>query len=162
MLTRRHEDEGSITVLVIGYTAIALVLIVVGVDVSKVFLAQRALSSAADSAALAAAQGVDRAQIYNGAALQCGARLPLDPGRAGTLAAQSLDDARPTLGHSVAELAAPQTAVESGTVSVRLTGAVHVPFGKVLSWLDPSRPDGLVHISETAHARSPVGGAAGC
>ena len=61
MLTRRRpvDDAGQLTLLIIGFTALATLLILVGVDVSKVFLARRALSSAADAAALAAAQSVN-------------------------------------------------------------------------------------------------------
>jgi hypothetical protein len=154
----RGADDGSILPLIIGYTAIAAVLIVVGVDVSKVFLAQRALGSAADAAVLSAANGVDTHAIYDGAALRCGQPLPLDQDRAAALAAGSVDDERRDLGHTFASLADPQTSVDGGTVSVELSGDVAVPFGRVLSWLDPSRPDGLVHVTETSHARSPVAG----
>lgn len=159
MLTPRASvDDGSIMVLIIGYTTIAAVLIVVGVDVSKVFLAQRALASAADSAALAAAEGVDTHAVYSGPGLQCGQPLPLDQGRAAALAAGSVAADSPDLGRSFASLADPRTAVDGGTVSVALTGEVAVPFGRVLGWLDPSRSDGLVRVSETSHARSPVAG----
>lgn len=145
-------------VLVIGYTAIAAVLITVGIDTSKVFLARRALASAADSAALAAAQGVDREAIYAGGALRCGQPLPLDPARAAGLAAQSAEDADPDLRHLFAHLSPPATSLDGATVSVELSGEVAVPFGKVLGWLDPSRPNGLVGVTETSHARSPVAG----
>lgn len=161
MLSTRAGDEGAITLLVIGYAAIALVLLVVGIDTSKVFLAQRTLSAAADSAALAAAQGVDRQAVYAGA-LRCGARLPLDPHRADALAATSVDDAAPGLRHDFEVVDPPQTSVAGATVTVQLSGAVGVPFGRVLAWLDPSRPDGRVHVSETSHAESPVVGAPGC
>jgi Putative Flp pilus-assembly TadE/G-like len=133
MLTRRPSaDDGSIMVLIIGYTVIAAVLIVVGVDVSKVFLAQRALASAADSAALAAAQGVNTRVVYDGPGLQCGQPLPLGQGRAADLAAGSVTDARPDLDRSFASLADPQTSVDGGTVSVALSGEVAVPLTKVL------------------------------
>jgi Flp pilus assembly protein TadG len=161
MLTRRGgHDDGSITVLIIGYTAIAAVLITVGIDTSKVFLAQRALASAADSAALAAAQGVDLAAIYDGGALHCGQPLPLDQTHATELASASVGDSASDLSHTFATLAPPETSLVAGTVTVELSGKVAVPFGRVLSWLDPSRPDGLVHVHETAHARSPVAGGA--
>jgi uncharacterized membrane protein len=161
MLTRRRRatgDEGSIMVLIIGYTAIAAVLITVGIDTSKVFLAQRALASAADSAALAAAQGVDRQAIYAGAGLRCGEPLPLDQQHAADLAAGSVNDDATDLSHTFATVAAPETSLDAGTVSVALSGEVAVPFGRVLGWLDPSRPDGLVQVTETSHARSPVAG----
>jgi hypothetical protein len=153
-----RRDEGSIMVLVIGYTAIAAVLITVGIDTSKVFLAQRALASAADSAALAAAQGVDARAIYSGAGLRCGQPLPLNQLHAAELAGTSVEGDAPDLSHTFATLGPPQTSLAGGTVSVELSGEVAVPFGKVLGWLDPSRPNGLVHVSETSHARSPVAG----
>jgi hypothetical protein len=153
-----RSDDGSILVLVIGYTAIAAVLITVGVDVSKVFLARRALSSAADSVAIAAAQAVDRDAIYAGDGLRCGEPLPLDPDRAAAVASQTLTDDGPDLRHLFASVEPPQTSVRAGTVSVVLSGRVAVPFGRVLAWLDPERSDGRVAVTEAAHARSPVAG----
>jgi Flp pilus assembly protein TadG len=155
------DDEGQITLLVIGYVGIALLLIVAGVDASKVFLAQRALSSAADSAALAAAQGVDTHALYTGPGIRCGTILPLDSTSAADLAATALDDDAPGLRTTFSELAEPQTTVTAGDVSVQLSGQVAVPFGKVLGWLVPSYPDGRVPVTETAHATSPVAGG-GC
>jgi hypothetical protein len=157
---RAGADDGSITVLIIGYTAIAAILITVGIDTSKVFLAQRALAAAADSAALSAAQGVDLHAIYDGRGLRCGQPLPLDQQRAGGLAVQSVDDDAPDLRHTFASLDDPQTSIDGATVSVQLAGEVAVPFGRVLGWLDPSRPNGLVHVVETSHATSPVAGGA--
>jgi type II secretory pathway component PulM len=157
----RRADDGSIMVLIIGYTAIAAVLITVGVDVSKVFLAQRALASAADSAALAAAQGVNTQEVYDGAGPQCGQPLPLDRARAAALAAGSVASDREDLDHSFASVADPQTSIDGGTASVRLSGQVSVPFGQVLSWLDPSNSNGEVTVTETSHAQSPVA-AGGC
>lgn len=143
-------------VMIIGYTAIAMVLIVVGVDVSKVFLAQRALAGAADSAALAAAEGVDVPAIDRGPGPQCGAALPLDAGRAQQLAADSLARDAPDLHHTFDTIGPAQTDVAGGTVTVEVTGRVAVPFGDVLAWLAPSRADGEVRVSESSSARSPV------
>jgi Putative Flp pilus-assembly TadE/G-like len=166
VLRRRYvgsgaDDAGQITVLVIGYVAIALLLVVAGIDASNVFLAQRALSSAADSAALAAAQGVDTHALYTGPGIRCGTILPLSSARAGDLAATALDDDAPGLRHTFIDLSDPQTTVTGDDVSVRLSGQVAVPFGKVLGWLVPSYPDGRVPVAETAHASSPVAGG-GC
>jgi uncharacterized membrane protein len=158
MLSRRRprNDDGSIMVLIIGYTAIAAVLIVVGIDVSKVFLAQRALAAAADSAALSAAQGVDTEAIYAGSGPACGTVLPLAQPHAATLATGSLTGDRDDLDHTFASVAQPRTRVANGTVEVTLTGEVAVPFGRVLSWLDPSDSSGEVRVTETAHAQSAV------
>ncbi|HTW19192.1 MAG TPA: pilus assembly protein TadG-related protein [Mycobacteriales bacterium] len=154
----RGTDDGSVLVLVIGYVAIAAVLITVGVDVSKVFLARRALASAADSAVLAAAQGIDTAAIYRGGALRCGEPLPLDPQHAADLAQRSLSDDAADLRHVFASLGPPATTVDGGTVTVVLRGRVDVPFGRVVGWLDGSASGGRIGVSETSHARSPVAG----
>lgn len=162
MLTNRRSDEGSILVLVIGYAAIAAVLLTVGVDLSCVFLARRALSSTTDAAALAAAQGVDRSRLYDGPPLSCGAALPLDRDRAAELASDAVNDDRPGLRRTFRSVAPPQVSVVGTTVQVSVAGEVRMPFGRVVSWLDPGSDDGAVPISATSRARSPVAGPAGC
>ena len=150
MLTSR--DEGSLTLLVIGYTLIAALLVVVGVDVSKVFLAQRSLSSAADAAALTGAQAIDRASIYHGSTT-C-TELPVDVDQATVAARASLDDAADGLRQSFEELSSPVVDVAGGTVRVSLHGEVSVPFGRVLSLLLPDHPGGRVGVSADAAATS--------
>jgi uncharacterized membrane protein len=162
MLTgRRRPDDGQLTVLVIGFMFILAVLIVVGVDVSKVFLARRSLSSVADAAALAASQSADRAAIYAGDAA-CGGVLPLDS----TVAAQQVDaslaDDLPDLRQTFAVLQAPEVSVIAGRVTVRMAGDVKVPFGRVLALLDPARSDGRVHVAVSATAESPISAPGGC
>jgi uncharacterized membrane protein len=148
------RDEGSLTVLVIGYTLIAAVLIVVGVDASKVFLAQRALSSAADSAALAGAQAVDRGAVYRGGAGCAG--LPVDAAAASAAAGASLDDAADGLRQTFVELSDPDVQVAGPTVRVSLAGDVTVPFGRVLVLLLPGHWGGLVGVSADAAATTTV------
>ena len=161
MLRRGRCDDGQLTVLVIGFVFILVALVVVGVDVSKVFLARRSLSSVADAAALAAAQSADRAAIYAGAA-DCGGVLPLDT----TVAAQQVDaavaDDLPDLQQTFAEVLPPQVDVVQGRVTVRLAGDVKVPFSRVLALLDPNRPDGRVHVAVSATAESPITAPGGC
>lgn len=156
------RDDGSITLLVIGYTVIAAVLVVAGIDVSKVFLARRALASAADAAALAAAQQVDRSAVYAGTAGGCGQLLPIDVDAAGRAAAAGLDGDAADLSQTFAALDPPQTTVDAGTVTVRMSGDVAVPFGAVLALLDPRRPDGRVHVEVSSSAQSPVRAPDGC
>ena len=156
-MTTRAED-GSITVLVIGYVAIAAVLIAAGIDVSKVFLAQRALSSAADAAAVAAAEGVDTARIYDGPDLRCGVPLSLDPLVADTLARAHIADSSPDLDRAFTSIDQPRTTVTGSTVTVALRGRVRVPFGHLLSWLGIRESDGSVVVTEQASATSPVAG----
>ncbi|GAA1367806.1 pilus assembly protein TadG-related protein [Brevibacterium luteolum] len=52
---RLTSDDGSITPLAIGFTAIGLALIFLAVVISDIYLAQRKLYALADSAALSAA-----------------------------------------------------------------------------------------------------------
>lgn len=162
MLTRLRRDDGQLTLLVIGYTFIAAVLIVAAVDVSKVFLAQRALSSAADAAALAAVQAIDRDAIYSGTAGGCGERLPLDADRAAQAAGGTVADDLDDLHDEFAVVTPPDTQVVDGIVTVHLSGEVAVPFGGVLRMLDPGRTDGHVHVSVTSSAESPVTAPGGC
>ena len=161
MLIRRHDDDGQLTVLVIGYTFLAAVLIVVGIDVSKVFLARRALSSVADAAAIAGAQAADRAAVYAGDAA-CGGVLPLDPATADEQVQAALADDLADLRQTFALVGTPVVDVVTGTVTVHLEGDVAVPFGRVLALLDPGRADGRVHVSVTASAESPVSAPGGC
>lgn len=159
----RDAEGGSITVLIIGYTAIAIGLLIAGIDASKVFLAQRALSSAADAAAVDAAQGVDTGRIYDGPDLRCGDALPLDPDRAATMARQSVEERSPDLTRAFEHLDPPQTSVAGTTVTVAMRGDVAVPFGHVLEWLGIAQAGGAVTVRDTAHATSPVAGnAAAC
>ena len=151
------HDDGSLTLLVIGYTLIASVLIVIGVDVSKVFLAQRALSSAADAAALSGAQAVDRAAIYRGDVACTG--LPVDAAAATAAAAASLDDAADGLRQTFSSLSKPDVQISSDTVRVQLRGEVTVPFGGVLALLLPDHPGGRVGVSADAAATSALSAA---
>ena len=154
------DDEGQITLLLIGYAAIALVLVVVGVDVSAVFLARRALASTADAAALDAAQAVDRTAVYSGGTGGgCGTALPLDPAAARDRADAVVADGADGLRAGFAGLAPPDVTVESGTVTVHLAGRARVPFGRLLAVLVPGHDDGAVDVEVTAHARSPVSSA---
>lgn len=58
---RGRTDDGSITPLMIGFTSIALALILLAALITDVWLAHRRLFALADSAALAAAESFDPA-----------------------------------------------------------------------------------------------------
>jgi len=158
---RHQPDDGQITLLLIGYSVIALVLVVVGVDVSAVFLARRALASTADAAALDAAQAVDRTAVYAGAVDRCGAALPIDADLARTRAAADVADDSEGLSRAFRALDPVDVSVDTGTVTVHLRGRAKVPFGRLLAVLVPGHDDGAVQVDVTAHARSPVS-AGGC
>lgn len=137
-------------------------LVVVGIDVSTVFLARRALASAADAAALSAAQQLDRSVIYAGAGGGCGELLPIDPAAAAQAAAARVDDELAGLRQTFAVVDPPQASLTGGTVTVRMSGEVAVPFGKVLALLDPRHADGRVHVEVSSSAQSPVRSPDGC
>jgi len=164
MLTgsRVRGDDGQLTLLIIGFVAIAAVLIVIGVDASKVFLAQRALSSAADAAALSAAQAVDKEAIYAGTGGGCGGLLPLDQAEATQRADGAVDDQAESLRSTFATLDPPETDVSGGTVAVHLSGRVALPFGHILALLVPGHDDGRVEVQTTSHAQSPLSAPGGC
>ncbi|CAO5178371.1 putative Flp pilus-assembly TadG-like N-terminal domain-containing protein [Frankia sp. AiPs1] len=69
------SDSGTILILTLGYLLVAAMLVVVVTDVSAVYLARRSVASAADGAALAAAQRIDETAVYSAAGTLD--RLPL-------------------------------------------------------------------------------------
>jgi Flp pilus assembly protein TadG len=154
------DERGSVTVLIIGFTAIAMALIVAGIDISKVFLAERALSSAADAAAVDAAQGVDTDRIYDGPDLRCGDALPLDSASAAAIARASIQQRSPDLARSFKRLDSPDTTVDGRTVTVSMRGEVQVPFGRILTVLGIANDGGAVTVRDAAHATSPIAGSA--
>lgn len=158
MLSRRLRpagDDGQLILLIVFYTLVAAVMAVIAIDVSKVFLARRALSSVADAAALAAAQQVNERLVYSGAT---GCDLPLDAAAAAESADAYLADAADRLRGTVTTLDPPVTSVRGTTVTVRLEADIRVPFDRVVTVLSPGRSP-TVHLSVVAHARSPLVGA---
>lgn len=53
----KNDDEGSILILTLGYAVLAIVLILVSVDATSLYIAQKRLDAVADAAAIAAADG---------------------------------------------------------------------------------------------------------
>jgi uncharacterized membrane protein len=62
-----HRDErGQTTVLIVGLAVVVMLLIGVVVDASAAYLRRSGLDSLADGAALAAADGIQGRQVYEG------------------------------------------------------------------------------------------------
>jgi hypothetical protein len=61
-----HRERGQISLLILGFTVIALMLIIGAVDVTAVQLSRARLLDAADSAALDASDALDNGSAYGG------------------------------------------------------------------------------------------------
>ena len=144
MKRRRPEgDDGTILPLVLGFTALLLVLVAVVVDVSAVILAQRGAASAADGAAIAAAQQLDQGAVYaNG----LGDAIPLSPDDVQQIVA--VYAARAAEGQQGLQLSADLDATQT-TATVTATREVRLPFS---GWLGV----GTVTVTAVAHARAPL------
>jgi hypothetical protein len=72
-----HGDErGQTTLLIVGLAVVVMLLVGVVVDASAAYLRRSGLDSLADGAALAAADGVQGRQVYEGG---LGERAEIDP-----------------------------------------------------------------------------------
>jgi Flp pilus assembly protein TadG len=117
-------ERGQISILILGFTAVALMLVVGGVDVTAVQLARARLLDAADGAALDAADSLDEPGAY-GRGFDDAVRLTdatVQQAAAAYLAAQP----RPT-GVSSWELLPGTGAPDSQTAVVRLQGQATIP-----------------------------------
>lgn len=77
--TKCRNEWGSVTPLIIGFAVVVALLVAVVVDASAAYLRRQGLNSAADSAALAATDGIQGEQVYaNG----LGERAKIDPAAA--------------------------------------------------------------------------------
>jgi hypothetical protein len=63
---RRRGDAGQTTLLIVGFAIVVLMLIAVVTDASAAYLRRQGLDSLADGAALAAADGIQGEQVYEG------------------------------------------------------------------------------------------------
>jgi hypothetical protein len=139
---RGRGEEGQMTVLIIGFTAVVLMMIVVVTDISKVFLVRRDLDATADGAVLAAANGL--AAIYSQPATSGNAAL--DPDEARRLAADYLDSVGAGNRFDGLDWSAD---VDGTTVTVTLTSTVDLPF-------EPPGWQGSADIASDASAVVPI------
>jgi Flp pilus assembly protein TadG len=143
---RERDDEGTILFLTLGLSVVLLLLVAVVVDVSAVILAKRGVSSAADGAALAAAQQPDRDVINNrDNALET--HVPLDSGLVASVVATYEADAK--TGIRGLRLVARVDGANQDEAVVDAYQTITLPFG---GWLGV----GKVQVHAIARARSPV------
>ncbi len=64
MRTQQQGERGTVTVLVVGFAVVVALLVAVVVDASTAYLRRQAMTSLADGAVLAAADGVQGEQVY--------------------------------------------------------------------------------------------------
>lgn len=144
-----EAESGQISLLSLGFALVAIMLIIVGVDITAVQLARTQLWDAADGAALDAADSLSEQTVYAGG---LGVRLPLDTARvAGAASAYLSVDRRPRLVDSWS-LGGATGSPDGETAVVQLVGHVELPMlGQVVSAFS-----GGVTVTVTSRARSTV------
>jgi hypothetical protein len=120
-MTDRGE-RGSVTPLIIGFAVVVALLVAVVVDASAAYLRRQGLNSAADSAALAATDGIQGEEVYTHG---LGKRAEIDPGAArryvaGYFASSGISRKFPGLDYSVETTA--------NTVLVRVVTPMDLPL----------------------------------
>ncbi len=127
--------------LVIGFAGLLVVLVAVVVDVSAVVLAKRAVASAADGAAITAAQALDDDAVYAG---RLSSQLPLDPVLASSRVARyqtQVAASQPGLRLTVR--------VDGRTAAVRASRTLRLP-------LRVPGGSGSIEVTAEASARAPT------
>lgn len=84
---RGRDETGTVAVLIIGFTVVIAMMVTVVVDASAAYLRRQNLSSLADGAALAAADGIQGEHVYT---TGLGERAVIDPRVAEALVAAHL------------------------------------------------------------------------
>lgn len=73
---RRRDEAGQVAVMIVGFAVVLLLAVGVVVDASAAYLRRQGLDNLADGAALAAADGIQGRQVYEGG---LGERARIDP-----------------------------------------------------------------------------------
>jgi hypothetical protein len=143
----RRSDDGQITLLIIGFTLIALMLIIGGVDVTAVQLARGRLFDAADGAALDASDALDDGSAYR---VGLDKTVPITEGSVLQSAAAYLDVQPLPQGISSWVLAEGTGSPDGQTAVIVLRGTVEIPIAaSVLSAFG-----GSVQITVESRAQS--------
>ena len=142
-----QPDRGQISLLILGFTIIALMLIIGGVDVTSVQLARARLFDAADGAALDASDALDNGSAYEGGLKSV---IPITDGSVRQSATAYLAvEPRP---HGISSwiLADGTGSPDGQTAVIRLRGTAEIPIAaSVLAAFG-----GSVRITVESRARS--------
>ncbi len=149
MSAREARDRGQITVLVIGLFAMAILLIIGGVDVTAAHLARVRLVDTADAAALDAADALDQGGAYHHG---IGDSVSVSDATVREAAAAYLAARPRPAGVEAIAVEAASGTPDGRTAVVVLTGRAVLPMtGGVLASLGRS-----VTITVDARARAPL------
>ncbi len=124
----RLGDRGTVLPLVIGVVVLVLGAVTVVTDASVLWLQRRSLQAVVDGAALAGAQGVDTALVYERGVPDV---LPLDP-PAARAAVRAWVRASPAV-RGLTRFRVLATTVGPTTVTVRARSVVAPPFTAFLT-----------------------------
>jgi len=142
-----RPEQGQISLLILGFTIIALMLIIGGVDVTAVQLSRARLLDTADSAALDASDALDSGSAYQ-AGLQ--SAVPVTDGSVRRSAAEYLAAQPRPHGISGWVLTDGTGSPDGQTAVIRLRGTVDIPIAaSVLAAFG-----GSVNITVESRARS--------
>lgn len=144
-LRRPAGEDGTVLVLTLGFAGLLLVMVGVVVNVSAVVLAKRGAASAADGAAVSAAQSLDLDALY---AQGLGGQVPLSLADASSRVQAYAADAQTGQPGLVLSLD-----LEGTTAVVEAVRVVRPPF--------PLLGTGSVTVRAVARARAPVVAPAG-
>ncbi|MEP7035025.1 MAG: pilus assembly protein TadG-related protein [Actinomycetota bacterium] len=144
-----RRERGQISLLILGYTVIALMLIIGGVDVTAVQLARTRLLDAADGAALDASDALDNGTAY-GRGLRSAIEVSTDSVRRS--AAQYLVVQPRPHGISSWELVDGTGSPDGQTAVIRLKGTADIPIAATVV----AAFGGSVRITVESRARSAI------
>ncbi len=138
------SEDGQITVMIIGYVALALLVATVVMGISSVYLEHKRLLSLADGASLAAADSYTLGEV----ASQGGSpSAVLNPARVRSVAADFVARSPASARFDALAVDGATGTPDGSTAVVVLTAAVHPPVVNFLV------PDGIL-IEATSTARS--------